>query len=196
MALSCYDEALAIPTEKAQKIAVRTQQIIAEEIGITDTIDPMAGAYYLEWLTDELERQAVEEMQKVEEMGGAVEAIESGYYHKAILDEAYRWEQAVNEGERVVVGVNKYRDEEEPQPEYFKVDQTMAAQQREKLERLRSERDSAAAEQALVKLRQAAEGEDNLMPAIIEAVHAYCTLGEISGAMREVFGEYKSPAFA
>ena len=194
MALSCYDEALAIPTEKAQKIAVRTQQIIAEEIGITDTIDPMAGSYYLEWLTDELERRAVEEMEKVEGMGGAVEAIESGYYHRAILDEAYRWEQALNEGERVVVGVNKYRDEVEPQPEYFKVDQTMADQQRRKLKRLRDERDSAVAEKALAGLRAAAEGEQNTMPAIIEAVHPYCTLGEICGAMREVFGEYKALA--
>ena len=194
MALSCYDEALAIPTEKAQKIAVRTQQIIAEEIGVTDTIDPMAGSYYLEWLTDELERRAVEEMEKIEQMGGAVEAIDSGYYHKAILDEAYKWEQDVNDGERVVVGVNKYRDDDEPQPEYFRVDPTMAERQRDKLERLRDERDSATAEQALARLRAAAEGQENLMPAIIEAVHAYCTLGEICGAMREVFGEYKALA--
>ncbi len=195
MALSCYDEALAIPTEKAQKIAVRTQQIIAEEIGVTDTIDPMAGSYYLEWLTDELERRAVAEMEKIEKMGGAVDAIDSGYYHKAILDEAYQWEQDVNSGERVVVGVNKYRDDDEPNPEYFKVDQTMAAQQRDKLERLRSERDSAAAEQKLAALRAACESEGgNLMPAIIEAVHAYCTLGEICGTMRSVFGEYKSLA--
>jgi methylmalonyl-CoA mutase, N-terminal domain len=194
MALSCYDEALAIPTEKAQKIAVRTQQIIAEEIGVTDTIDPVAGSYYVEWLTNELERRAGEEMEKIEQLGGAVEAIDSGYYHKAILDEAYRWEQQVNEGERVVVGVNKYRDEEEPAPEYFRVDQTMAERQREKLERLRDERDSAAAEQALERLRAAAEGDQNLMPAISDAVHAYCTLGEISGTMREVFGEYKALA--
>jgi methylmalonyl-CoA mutase N-terminal domain/subunit len=194
MALSCYDEALAIPTEKAQKIAVRTQQIIAEEIGITDTIDPMAGSYYLEWLTDELERRAVAEMERIEEMGGAVAAIEAGYYHKAILDEAYKWEQDVNDGERVIVGVNKYRDDDEPQPEYFKVDQAMAAQQRAKLERLRADRDAAAAEQALARLRGAAEGEENMMPAIIEAVHSYCTLGEICGAMREVFGEYKALA--
>ena len=179
MALSCYDEALAIPTEKAQKIAVRTQQIIAEEIGVTDTIDPMAGSYYVEWLTTELERRAGEEMERIEKMGGAVEAIDSGYYHKAILDEAYKWEQAVNEGERVVVGVNKYRDDEEPAPEYFRVDQAMADRQREKLERLRDERDSAAAAQALARLRAAADGEDNLMPAIIEAVHAYCTLGDL-----------------
>jgi methylmalonyl-CoA mutase, N-terminal domain len=194
MALSCYDEALAIPTEKAQKIAVRTQQIIAEEIGVTDTIDPLAGSYYVEWLTNELERRAVEEIDKIEKMGGAVDAIESGYYHKAILDEAYKWEQQVNEGERVVVGVNKYRDTEEPTPEYFRVDQAMATQQREKIERLRSERDAAAAERALERLRTAAAGDENLMPAIIEAVHSYCTLGEISGTMREVFGEYKSLA--
>ena len=194
MALSCYDEALAIPTEKAQKIAVRTQQIIAEEIGVTDTIDPIAGSYYVEWLTNELERRAGEEMERIEKMGGAVEAIDSGYYHKAILDEAYKWEQAVNEGERVVVGVNKYRDDEEPTPEYFRVDQAMADEQRQKLERLRGDRDSAAAAQALSRLRAAAEGDANLMPAIIEAVHAYCTLGEISGAMREVFGEYKALA--
>jgi methylmalonyl-CoA mutase N-terminal domain/subunit len=194
MALSCYDEALAIPTEKAQKIAVRTQQIIAEEIGVTDTIDPMAGSYYLEWLTDELEQRAVEEMEKIDRMGGAVEAIESGYYHTSILDEAYKWEQAVNEGERVVVGVNKYRDEDEPEPDYFKVDPTMADRQRAKLDKLRDERDSATAERALARLRDAAESEQNLMPAIIEGVHAYCTLGEICSAMREVFGEYKALA--
>jgi methylmalonyl-CoA mutase N-terminal domain/subunit len=194
MALSCYDEALAIPTEKAQKIAVRTQQIIAEEIGVTDTIDPIAGSYYVEWLTGELGRRAVEEMGKIEKMGGAVEAIDSGYYHKAILDEAYQWEQDVNSGERVVVGVNKYRDDDEPNPEYFKVDQALAGQQREKLERLRSERDSAKAEAALAGLRAAAEGNENMMPAIIGAVHAYCTLGEICGAMRGVFGEYKALA--
>src|SRR6185436_6766627 len=163
MALSCYDEALAIPTEKAQKIAVRTQQIVAEEIGITDTIDPMAGSYYLEWLTDELERRSVEEMEKIEKMGGAVEAIESGYYPQAILDEAYAWEQEVNQGERVVVGVNKYRDDEEPAPEYFKVDPTMAAQQREKLERLRAARDADTAAAALARLRTVAEGGDNTM---------------------------------
>jgi methylmalonyl-CoA mutase, N-terminal domain len=194
MALSCYDEALAIPTEKAQKIAVRTQQIIAEEIGVTDTIDPIAGSYYVEWLTDELERRAVEEMEKIEQMGGAVEAIESGYYHTSILDEAYKWEQAVNDGERVVVGVNKYRDDDEPEPDYFKVDQTMANRQRSKLEKLRDERDSAAAEKALARLREAAESDENTMPAIIEAVHAYCTLGEICGTMSEVFGEYKALA--
>ncbi len=194
MALSCYDEALAIPTEKAQKIAVRTQQIIAEEIGVTDTIDPMAGSYYIEWLTGELERRAGAEMEKIAKMGGAVEAIDSGYYHKAILDEAYQWEQDLNSGERVVVGVNKYRDDDEPEPDYFKVDQALAAAQRVKLEHLRAERDSAAADAALARLRTTAEGRENMMPAIIDAVHSYCTLGEICGAMRSVFGEYKALA--
>jgi methylmalonyl-CoA mutase N-terminal domain/subunit len=194
MALSCYDEALAIPTEKAQKIAVRTQQIIAEEIGVTDTIDPIAGSYYVEWLTGELERRAVEEMEKIEKMGGAVEAIDSGYYHKAILDEAYKWEQDLNEGERVVVGVNKYRDSEEPEPEYFRVDPSLAERQRVKLEKLRDERDAKGVEKALAALRAACQGEGNLMPAIIEAVHSYCTLGEICGEMKSVFGEYKALA--
>ena len=195
MALSCYDEALAIPTEKAQKIAVRTQQIIAEEIGVTDTIDPMAGSYYLEWLTDELERRAVEEMEKIEKMGGAVEAIDSGYYHKAILDEAYQWEQDVNSGERVVVGVNKYRDDDEPRARVLqgRPDAGRAAARRSSSGCAPSAtppRPSAA----LARLRAAAEGDENMMPAIIEAVHAYCTLGEICGAMRAVFGEYKALA--
>src|SRR4051794_10866897 len=195
MALSCYDEALAIPTEKAQKIAVRPHQIIAEEIDITETIDPMAGSYYLQWLTDELERRSVEEMEKIEKMGGAVDAIDAGYYHKAILDEAYAWEQDLNEGERVVVGVNKYRDDEEPHPEYFRVDQTLADRQREKLDDLRATRDSAASEEKLAALRTACETDGaNLMAPIIEAVHAYCTLGEICGAMKGVFGEYKALA--
>jgi methylmalonyl-CoA mutase N-terminal domain/subunit len=195
MALSCYDEALAIPTEKAQKIAVRTQQIVAEEIGVTDTIDPMAGSYYLEWLTDELERRAVEEMEKIEKMGGAVEAIDSGYYHKAILDEAYKWEQDVNDGERVVVGVNKYRDDDEPEPEYFRVDKSLAERQRRKLDELRGKRDQAAVGEKLAALRAACESDSaKLMPAIIEAVHAYCTLGEICGEMKSVFGEYKALA--
>ena len=154
----------------------------------------MAGSYYLEWLTGELERRAVEEMDRIEKMGGAVEAIDSGYYQKAILDEAYKWEQDVNAGERVVVGVNKYRDEDDPHPEYFRVDQTLADLQRQKLENLRDERDAATSERALASLRAAAEGDENLMPAIIEAVHAYCTLGEICGAMKGVFGEYKALA--
>ncbi len=194
MALSCFDEAFAIPTEKAQTIAVRTQQIIADEIGVTDTVDPVGGSYYVEWLTDELERRAVEEMKKIEKLGGAVEAVESGYYNEAILDEACRWEKQVTDGERVVVGVNKYRDENDPQAEYFKVDPSLAEAQKQKLEKLRDERDNAAVDAVLAKLRKTVEGNENVMPVMLEAIHAYATLGEVCGTMKEVFGEFSSPA--
>ena len=197
MALSCYDEAIAIPTERAQQIAVRTQQIIAEEIGVTDTVDPMAGSYYVEWLTSELERQAGAELDKIQdEIGGAVNAIESGYYQRLIQEESYKFEREVESGERVVVGVNKYRTDEEPATEFFRVDN--AALQRaqvEQLNRLRDSRDSAAAARALAALQQAAEdGKTDLMPPILQAVRAYATLGEICGVMREVFGEYRALA--
>jgi methylmalonyl-CoA mutase N-terminal domain/subunit len=197
MALSCYDEALAIPTEKAQQIAVRTQQIIAEEIGVTDTVDPMAGSYYVEHLTNELERLAWAELDKVEkEVGGAVKAIETGYYQAAIADESYRFEREVESGERVVVGVNKYRNEEEPHTEFFRVDnRALEEAQVRQLRQLREGRDEAAVTAALAALREAAENErTDLMPPILDAVRAYATLGETCGVMREVFGEYRAPA--
>ncbi|MFN2466113.1 MAG: methylmalonyl-CoA mutase [Candidatus Dormibacteria bacterium] len=196
MALSCYDEALAIPTEKAQQIAVRTQQIIAEEIGVTDTVDPLAGSYYVEHLTNELERLAWLELEKVEkEVGGAVSAIETGYYQAAIADESYRFEREVESGERVVVGVNKYRNEEEPHTEFFRVDnRALEASQVSKLAELRARRDAASVTSTLAALRTAATGTADLMPPILEAVRAYATLGEICGVMREVFGEYRAPA--
>jgi methylmalonyl-CoA mutase N-terminal domain/subunit len=197
MALSCYDEALAIPTEKAQQIAVRTQQIIAEETGITDTVDPIAGSYYVEHLTDELERRAWEELDRIEkEYGGAVGAIEAGYYQRCIQEESYRFEREVESGERVVIGVNKYRSEEEQPTEFFRVDnQALEQAQVAKLQALREKRDSGAVDAALVRLRQAA-GDDtaDLMPPILESVRAYATLGEICGVMREVFGEYQALA--
>ena len=197
MALSCFDEALAIPTEKAQQIAVRTQQIIAEEIGVTDTVDPLAGSYYVESLTNELERQAWIELEKIEkEIGGAVAAIESGYYQRCIQEESYLFERAVESGERVVVGVNKYRsDEAEPTP-FFKADnEGLARSQVEKLARLRQTRDNAAAAAAVAALSAAAKDPAaDLMAPILAAVRAYATLGEICGAMRDVFGEYRAPA--
>ena len=197
MALSCYDEALAIPTEKAQQIAVRTQQIIAEEIGVTDTVDPLAGSYYVEWLTSELERQAWAELDKIEkEVGGAVKAIESGYYQRLIQEESYKFERAVESGDRVVVGVNKYRTDDEAPTEFFRVDNAALQQaQVDKLRRLRETRDQGAAQSALEVLRAAARDQKaDLMPPIFEAVRAYATLGEISGVMREVFGEYRALA--
>ena len=197
MALSCFDEALAIPTEKAQQIAVRTQQIIAEEIGVTDTVDPLAGSYYVEHLTSELERLAWAELDKIEkEIGGAVAAIESGYYQRCIQEESYKFEQAVESGERVVVGVNKYRTEgEEPTP-FFQADNAALAQvQVDKLRALRERRDNDAASAAVDALSAAAaDPKADLMAPILDAVRAYATLGEICGAMREVFGEYRALA--
>jgi methylmalonyl-CoA mutase N-terminal domain/subunit len=197
MALSCYDEALAIPTEKAQEIAVRTQQIIAEEIGVTDTVDPLAGSYYVEHLTSELERLAWAELDKIEkEIGGAVKAIEGGYYQRAIQEESYKFEQEVESGERVVVGVNKYRHEDEEPTPFFKADNpTLEKTQVSKLAAMRAGRDAAAVESSLTALRGAAADSDaDLMPPILAAVRAYATLGEISGVMREVFGEYRALA--
>ncbi len=196
MALSCFDEALAIPTEKAQEIAVRTQQIIAEEIGVTNTVDPLAGSYYVEHLTDELERQAWEELEKVEKAGGAVRAIEDGYYQRAIQEESYKFEREIESGDRVVVGVNKYRHENEEPASFFRADNAALEQaQVAKLNALRFRRNDAAAKAALASLREAAEDpKTDLMPPILAAVEAYATLGEICGVMRDVFGEYHAPA--
>jgi methylmalonyl-CoA mutase, N-terminal domain len=197
MALSCYDEAIAIPTERAQQIAVRTQQIIAEEIGVTDTVDPLGGSYYVEHLTNELERLAWVELEKIEkEIGGAVRAIETGYFQARIAEQSYKFEREVESGQRVVVGVNKYRTDEARATEFFRVDNRALEQaQVERLNALRARRDGAAATAALAALRGAAEADrSDLMPPILEAVRAYATLGEICGVMREVFGEYRAPA--
>ena len=195
LALSCYDEALSIPTEKAQRIAVRTQQIIAEESGVTNTVDPMAGAYFVEWLTDELLERAMDLYEDVEKRGGAVACIESGHMQRLIQDEAYRVEQRALSGEKVIVGVNKYTETEEPEaPLLFRPDERVMREQQERLERHRSSRDGGAAERALTSLRSAAEGSGDLMPAILYAVRAEATLGEICGALREVFGDYHPPA--
>jgi len=194
MALSCFDEALALPTEQAQRIALRTQQIIAYESGAADTVDPMAGSYYVEALTDELERRATEELEAIEATGGAVEAIERGYMQRAIQEEAYAHQQEVEAGTRVVVGVNRFQDEGKPQPLHlYRTDPEAENAQVRGLEALRHERDSRSVSAALARLRDAALGEENLLPPILQAVKAYATVGEICGVLREVFGEYKAP---
>jgi len=194
MALSCFDEALALPTEQAQRIALRTQQIIAYESGAADTVDPMAGSYYVEALTDELERRATEELEAIEATGGAVEAIERGYMQRAIQEEAYAHQQEVEAGTRVVVGVNRFQDEGKPQPlQLYRTDPEAENAQVRGLQALRRERDSRHVSVALARLRDAALGEENLLPPILEAVKAYATVGEICGVLREVFGEYKAP---
>jgi methylmalonyl-CoA mutase N-terminal domain/subunit len=193
MALSCYDEALAIPTEDAQRIALRTQQIIAHESGVTDTVDPLGGSYYVETLTNEIEAKAQEYIDRVEDMGGAVAAIESGYMQAEIQEAAVRQQQDIESGRRVVVGVNRFRSDEEPEPVIFRVNTELARSQIERLQRVRAKRDAAAAGAALRRLHETARGEDNLMPAILDAVRAYATLGEICGELRKAWGEYRPP---
>ncbi|MDE3095148.1 MAG: methylmalonyl-CoA mutase [Chloroflexota bacterium] len=193
MALSCYDEALAIPTEDAQRIALRTQQIIAHETGVTDTADPLGGSYYVESLTDEIERKAQEYIDRVEDLGGAVAAIEAGYVQAEIQEAAVRQQREVESGERVVVGVNKFRSDEGREPTIFRVNTEVARGQVERLRRVRAGRDAAVAATALRRLNDAAHGDQNLMPAILEAVRAYATLGEICGELRQTWGEYRPP---
>jgi methylmalonyl-CoA mutase N-terminal domain/subunit len=192
LALSCYDEAIAIPTEHAQTLAVRTQQILAEEIGVTDTADPLGGSWFIESLTDELEARAWELLAEVERIGGAVAAVETGFYQRAIDEEAYRAEMALESDERVVVGVNRYREGEDPQPASFQVDPALAGGQLARLAAVRGDRDGAGVDAALATLRADCEQPAvNAMPAIIAAVRARASLGEICGAMRAVFGEYR-----
>ncbi|MCH7837215.1 MAG: methylmalonyl-CoA mutase [Chloroflexi bacterium] len=193
LALSCHDEALAIPTEEAQRIALRTQQIIAHETGVTDTSDPFAGSYYVEHLTDEIEQRAQEYLDRIEDIGGAVAAIESGYLQQEIQEAAVRQQQEIEDGRRIVVGVNKFQNDEEQPKTIFRGDAEAASAQIERLRRLRAERDSEAVRATLARLNEAARGDDNLLPPILEAVKAYATLGEICGELRQVFGEYRPP---
>lgn len=185
------DEALALPTEESVRIALRTQQIIAYESGVTDTIDPLAGSYYVERLTSDIEEKALEYIKKIDELGGAVKAIEQGYIQQEILDSAYNYQMSVESGESVVVGVNRFTVEEEPPKDLMKVDPSVEEKQIEKLNQLRRSRNNEAVKQALAQLREAAAGSENTMPYIIEAVQQYATLGEICGVLREVFGEYR-----
>jgi methylmalonyl-CoA mutase, N-terminal domain len=195
LALSCYDEAIAIPTERAQTLAVRTQQILAEEIGVTDTADPLGGSWFVEKLTDDLESAAWELLAEVERIGGAVAAVETGFYQRAIDEGAYLAEMALEAGERIVVGVNRYRVGDDPEPASFQVDPELASGQIARLAALRAYRNAATVEQALRALRDDCERSDvNALPAIVGAVRARATLGEICAAMRDVFGEYK-PAY-
>jgi len=190
---NAMDEALSLPTQEAAQVALRTQQIIAHESGVTDTVDPLAGSYFIENLTDELEAKAKAYIDKIDELGGALTAIEQGYVQRQIQESAYRYQRQVEEEERIIVGVNKYSVGQEPQPELLRVDESVAQRQRERLANLRSRRDNAAVQQALNNLEQAARGSDNLMPHILSAVEAYATTGEICHALRRVWGEYRPP---
>jgi methylmalonyl-CoA mutase N-terminal domain/subunit len=187
------DEALALPTEEAVQVALRTQQIIAYESGVTETIDPLAGSYFIEQLTDELEAKAQAYIDKIDDLGGALVAIEQGYLQREIQESAYRTQQAIERNEQIIVGVNKFTVGREQTPELLRVDESVAAKQRERLAALRSRRDNAAVQQALQNLEQAAPGAANLMPHILAAVEVYATTGEICHTLRRVWGEYQPP---
>ena len=193
LALSCFDEALALPTDDAQRIALRTQQIIAHESGIADSIDPMAGSYYVEYLTNELERQAVEYMNQIELQGGSIPAIESGWVQNQIAEASWEHQKNVNDGTEIVVGVNAFEEGGEQPHAIFSVDKRLVEHQLKRLKHHREERDSARVASSLAALERAAGGNDNLVPPIVDAVRAYATLGEICGALRNIFGEYRPP---
>ena len=185
-----YDEALSLPTEAAAKIALRTQQVIAFESGVTDTVDPLAGSYFVENLTDEIEAAAQVYIDQIDAMGGSVTAIENGYIQGEIAKAAYEYQLEVEAGTRVIVGVNQFTQEKEGITEVMNIDESIRTIQIAKLDALKLQRNNEAVTQALAQLKLAAEGTDNLMPHILVAVEAYATLGEIADTMRNVFGEY------
>jgi methylmalonyl-CoA mutase N-terminal domain/subunit len=185
-----FDEALSLPTEAAAKIALRTQQIIAFESGATATVDPLAGSYFVETLTDEIEAAAVAYIEKIDAMGGAVNAIETGYIQQEIANSAYTYQKEVESGERIIVGVNKFTQEKDGITDTLTIDETIRTIQIKKLEQLKAERNQEAVNLALQNLDKAARSDDNLMPFILVAVEEYATLGEIANCLRNVFGEY------
>lgn len=186
-----YDEALSLPTEEAARIALRTQQIVAFESGVADTADPLAGSYFVEALTEEMEKAAWQLMEKIEAMGGSVAAIEEGFIQNEIARSAYSYQQEIEKGEKIIVGVNKFQVPEESPIPILRVDDSIRVVQSEKLARLRANRNHAKCDQLLQDLNDKASSGENIMPVVVEAVENKCTLGEIADTLREVFGEYK-----
>jgi methylmalonyl-CoA mutase N-terminal domain/subunit len=187
------DETLALPTELAVMIALRTQQIIAEESGVTNTIDPLGGSYYVEYLTNKMEEEAWKYINKIEEMGGMIKAIEAGFPQREIADASYRYQKEVEEGKRTIVGVNKYQIEEKIEIPILKIPPEVEEKQIKRLQQVKRERNNEEVRRILDDLKRTAEGDENLMPYIFKAVKAYATEGEIISALKEVFGEYKDP---
>jgi len=185
------DEALALPAEDSVRIALRTQQVLAYESGVTETVDPLAGSYYVETLTNEIEKKALEYIEKIDKLGGAPRAIEEGFIQQEIQNSAYQYQKEIEEGERIVVGVNKFQIKEEPPKGLLKVDPEVERCQLEKLRELKKTRDNQKAKANLDALERAAQTETNLMPYILDCVKSYVTLGEICNVLRSVFGEYK-----
>jgi methylmalonyl-CoA mutase, N-terminal domain len=192
-----YDEALALPTEDAVRIALRTQQVIAHETGVVNTIDPLGGSYYVEHMTNELERQAYDYFDRIDKLGGVVAAIKENFFQRELAESSFRYQSEVEAEQRVVVGVNRYKLEGEPELEILKIDPALEPRQIERVQALRASRDSAAAEAALARLKEdAAHADRNLMPRIVEAARAYVTMGEMCDAFREVWGVWReTPVF-
>lgn len=188
------DEALALPTQESVTIALRTQQIIAHESGVTNTVDPLAGSYYIEARTKEIEDKAMEYIKKIDEIGGAPRAIDMGYIQKEITDAAYKYQMEIESGDKIVVGMNKFKVEEEAPKGLLRVDPSVGEMQKKNLLELKKERNNESVNVKLEALKKACEGTENLMPYILEAVKEYATLGEICGVMREIFGEYEQSA--
>ena len=187
------DEALALPSEKAVNIALRTQQVIAHETGVANTIDPLGGSFYLEWLTDEMERRTYEMFKQIDNFGGVIKAIEAGYFQREIAESAFRYQREIDKQERIIVGVNEYVKAEPLAIPILQFDPDGERRQIARLQQLRRERDNEKVGAALNALRAAAQGTANMMPFILDAVRAYATLQEITDVLRQVFGIYQEP---
>jgi len=190
---NAMDEALALPTEEAAKLAVRTQQILALETGVANVADPLGGSYYVEWLTDEVERRAWKLIDEIEAKGGVIKCIENGWFQRQIADSAYRYQRSLENKSRLLVGVNCFREEEKVKVPIFRIDPRIEQSQVERVRRLRATRDNKGVERKLEELKQAAQSKLNLVPYVVECVRASATLGEIVGSLKEVFGEYTEP---
>ena len=186
-----YDEALSLPTEEAAKIALRTQQVVAFESSVPDTADPLAGSYFVEALTNDVEKEAWKLIEKIDAMGGSVEAIEQGFIQDEIAASAYKYQQDIEKGDKIIVGVNKFQTAETFSAPPFKIDESIQKLQTSKINALKARRDNEKVAQCLQRIDDCAKGSENLMPAVLDAVENYCTLGEISDTLRDIFGEYK-----
>jgi methylmalonyl-CoA mutase N-terminal domain/subunit len=191
---NAMDEVLALPTDDSARLALRTQQLIAYETGVASTIDPLGGSYFVESLTDEIERQAEAYFKRIEELGGVIPAIEAGFFQKEIADSAFRYQQELEQKQRIMIGVNEFTVDGEAPIEILRIDPRLEAEQVERVRAVRSKRDQARCSSALSRLRKAAAGSDNLMPHILEAVKAYATEGEIMNTLIDVFGVYTEKA--
>jgi len=187
------DETLALPTEKSVMIALRTQQIIAHESGVTNTVDPLGGSYFVESLTNKLETNAMEIIHKIDAMGGMVKAIKNGYPMRSIAEASRHYQHQVERHEKNIVGLNQYTLDKEPPIETLKIDPEVEKKQVDSLQHLRTNRNAANCEKVIEKLHYSCQNTENIMPALIDCAHAYCTIGEIANVLRKEFGEYKDP---